>query len=306
MRRRTLAAAAAVLALALSPSASRAEDDKEEPFETSWFGGSLELWYEPHISLHGKVGGFQDPTGTVTLNNTSFDAHDDLGVLTNTPRMTLVDFGYGTLAPRVFVDTRWISLEAFWVMPFEYRGEATITHAFSFAGAQFQLSRPVETDLAQSIAGFEIRVNILNNRFVRLSPIVAVDAIAIDWTVKDATPGSTIKASTEDIDFPLTLGRYKVFPYPAVGGEVRAGYRDFVEADLKLTGMYVNYLGVQAWTALLDVGVTGYIPYFPYVGVRLGYRYYWFQAKTNNQAGDKQFEADLRLSGLVASVIVRF
>jgi hypothetical protein len=305
MRLRTLAAA--VLVLALAPSISRAEDErKAEPFETSWFGASLELWYEPHLSLHGKVGGLQDPTGFVTIQNTEFDAHDDLGVLTNTPKTTYLDFGYGTFVPRVFVDTRWISLETFWVTPFEYTGQSTITRSFSFAGAQFKVSQPVETDLAQSIAGFEIKVNILNNRFVRVSPIIAVDAIAIDWTVKDPNFGSTIKASTEDIDFPLSLGRYKVFPYPAVGGEVRAGYRDFVEADLKLTGMYVNYFGVQAWTALLDVGVTGYIPYFPYVGVRVGYRYYWFQAKTNNQSGDKQFEADLRLSGLVASVIVRF
>lgn len=305
MRLRTIALGALFFAACTAP--SFAEDvPEEEPFETSWFGMSAEVWYQPALSLHGIVGGLQDPTGRVTIQNTPFDAHDDLGVKTNTPVPTFLDFHGGPVVPRAFVDTRWLSLDAFWVTPFQYSGQTLLTHTFSFAGAQFSVSQPVETTLAQSIAGFDIKVNVLNNRFVRASPVLAVRAIALDWTVKDPTPGSPFKASTEDINFPLTFGRFKVFPYPEVGAEVRAGYRDYIEADLKITGLYVSYAGVQAWTTLVDAGVTGYLPFFNYVGLRLGYRYYYFAARTNSQQGDKQFQCDLRISGMTAAIIGRF
>jgi len=224
----------------------------------------------------------------------------------HTPTPNYFQFTPGPIVPHVFVDTRWLSLEAFWVTPFEYMGQSITRATFSFAGAQFQASQPIQTDLQQSIAGLDIKVNIFNNRFFRISPVVAARALAIDWSVKDPSFGSPLKASTEDIDFPISFGRYKVFPYPEVGGEVRVGYRDFIEADLKVTGLYINYLGVEAWTTLIEAGITGYIPVFNYIGVRVGYRYYFFEAKTNDQNSDKQFSADLRISGAVASIIVRF
>ncbi|HZU98367.1 MAG TPA: hypothetical protein VFF73_16795 [Planctomycetota bacterium] len=295
-----------LVALAALAGVARADDEKEEEFSTTWFGGRLEVWYQPSLSLHAKVGGLQDPTGNFVTNNTQFDAHDDLGVKTNTPVPTYLGFDGGPIVFGAFADTRWVSLDAFWITPFQYTGHTLLTRSFSFAGATISASQPVDTTLAQSIAGVDIKVNILNNRYVRVSPILAFRALAVDWTVKDATPGSPFKASTEDIDFPLAWGRYKIFPYPEVGGEVRAGYRDLVEGDIKLTGMYINYVGVQAWTALFELGVTVYDPFVHMVGFRLGYRYYYFSARTANQSGDKQFDADLRLSGMTLTLIARF
>jgi hypothetical protein len=310
-----------VLLAVLAAPQARAEDPKPESkdsaaskdsgkdsdeFETSWFGVKAEIWYQPALSLHGQVGGLQGPAALVIPANTPFDAHDDLGVKTDTANPTYIGLDGCPLVLEAFVDTRWISLSAWWISPFEYKGSTVLTRNFDFAGVQFTASQPVETDLAQSIVGFDIDFNVINNRFVRLSPVVGVYALALDWGVKDPTPGSAVKASTEDINFPLTFGRFSVFPYPVVGGEVRAGYRDFVEVDAKLTGVYLNYIGVQAWTALFDVGVTGYLPFFNNVGMRVGYRYYYFQAKTDSSAEKNQFSVDMRLSGMTLALIGRF
>jgi hypothetical protein len=294
----------ATLFLATVPALAEDEKKSDDEFETSWFGAKIEMWYQPHLSLHGTVVGGQQFTQAASLFtlNTEFNAETDLGVKTNTPKPTYLDFLGGPIILDGFVDTRWLSLEGFWITPFQYKGDTVLTRTFNFAGASFSVSEPVHTELAQSIMGVDIKFNVLNNRFIRVSPILAFRAIALDWSVSDGVH----KASTEDIDFPLTFGRFKVFPYPEVGAEVRAGYRDFVEADLKVTGLYVNYVGVQAWTALVDVGVTGYVPFFPFVGLRLGYRYYLFEARTSDQQSDKQFKADLRISGAVASLIARF
>jgi hypothetical protein len=283
--------------------------EKSDEFETSWFGIRPEIWYEPTLSAQAKVGGLQGALGTnLVPDNTTLDASKDLGVLTHTPKPRYLDFSPGPLGLEAYVDTRWISISLWGVTPFEYHGRTVVTQSFSFAGFTFSVSRPVETDLAQALGGADIKINIINNRFVRISPILAVRAFAIDWTVQDVgqpvIPGA--KASTEDINFPLSVGRYKVFPYPEVGGEVRAGYRDIVEADLKLTGVYVNYLGVQATTALLDGGITGYVPWIPQLGLRLGYRYYYLHARTSDQKASKQFDGEVRIYGLTISAIVRF
>lgn len=282
-----------------------AEDDaKEEEFETSFFGAKIECWYQPALTLNAAVVGGTDANviQNLFLQNTRFDAHDDLGVKTNTPQPVYMDFLGGPIVLDAFVDTRWLSIEAFWITPFEYKGDTVLTRTFMFGGATFSASQPVRTELAQSITGFDIKVNVLNNRFVRVSPIVAVRALAIDWSVSSPT----FKASTEDIDFPLTVGRYKVFPYPELGAEVRVGYRDYIEADIKVTGLYVNYLGVQASTVLAEAGVTGYLPFFNHIGMRLGYRYYYFNARTSDQKADRQFTADLRIQGATLALIARF
>ncbi len=290
----------------LAPAVARAEDEKaaEDVFETTYFGAKAEVWYQPALRLNAAVvGGLQaNQIANLFLQNSTFDAHDDLGVKTNTPQPTYLDFFGSPIILDAFVDTRWLSIEGFWVTPFEYKGETVLTRQFMFAGATFALAERVKTRLAQSFLGVDIKVNILNNRFVRLSPILAVRALAIDWAVE----GTLFKASTEDIDFPLTFGRYKIFPYPEVGAEVRVGYRDFIEGDLKVTGLYINYLGVKAWTALLDIGVTGYLPFFNHIGARLGYRYFYFETKTDDQKADRQFAADMRIGGFTFAIIARF
>jgi hypothetical protein len=287
-----------------APSAARAEDEEEDVFETAYFGAKIECWYQPKLSLNAAVvGGLQNNQfANLFLQNSTFSAQRDLGVKSNTPEPTYLDFLGGPITLGGFVDTRWLSIEGFWVTPFEYKGDTVLTRQFQFAGATFAVSERVKTRLAQSLVGLDIKVNLLNNRFVRVSPILAIRTLAIDWAVE----GTLFKASTEDIDFPLTFGRFKVFPYPEAGAEVRVGYRDFIEGDLKVTGLYINYLGVRAWTALVDVGVTGYLPFFNHVGMRLGYRYYYFEARTDDQKADRQFTADLRISGFTAALIARF
>jgi hypothetical protein len=305
---RRLAVALTVLVLALSGAGPLARDaraaDDDDEFSTTWFGGTLEMWLLPNLSLHGKVGGTQELPGSSlppVMDNSQFAAND-LGLKTTTPEPTYLDFVSGPIVLGAFVDTTWVSLSAFWITPFEYKGSTVLTNTITYAGATFNVNEPVKADFSQSIAGFDIKVNLLNNRFVRLSPVLALRVLAVDWDV--TSPFGRV--STENIDFPLTLGRFSIFPYPEVGAEVRAGYRDYIEADLKLTGLYINYLGVTAATVLFEAGVTGYLPFFNYVGLRLGYRYYYFDAHTNDDSGNKQFVADLRLSGMTVTLLVRF
>jgi hypothetical protein len=283
--------------------------EKRDEFETSWFGLRPEVWYEPTLSLQGKVGGLQGLTGTnLVPDSTRIDAHDNLGVLTHTPKPTYLDFGPGPIGLEMFVDTRWVSVSLWGVTPFEYHGRTTVNQSFTFGGFTFNVSRPIETDLAQALGGMDLKVNLLNNRFIRLSPVLAARVFAIDWTVQDVgqppIPGA--KISSEDVKLPLSVGRYRLFPYPEAGGEVRVGYRDIVEVDLKLTAMYVNYLGVQARSALFDGGVTGYVPFLPFFGVRVGFRYYYLDARTNDQQPSKGLDATLRLYGVTFSLIARF
>ena len=291
--------------------ASRAEDadeaKKTDSFETSWFGIRAELWYPPTLSLDARVGGAQSPGGLNPSGNTKFNAGSTLGVTERACRPTEFDF-VSPVALEVFVDTRWISLSAWAVTPFQYSGKETLTSDLTFAGVTFKASRQVDTTLSQALAALDIKINVINFRFLRVSPLVGLRALAIDWTVEDQGIGGVgaIKASTDDIDFPLTVGRYKVLPYPEIGAEVRAGYRDFVEADLKVSGMYVSYLGVEGTTAMIDLGVTGYLPFLPNIGMRVGYRYTYFNLDTTSQSTDRQFQADLRAHGFNLSAIVRF
>jgi hypothetical protein len=308
MRRRPFVAAIVLAALAsvtlLAPAARAGDDDKDEPFETTWFGATLEAWLAPTLSLHGRVGGSQSVGGNIPFSvaeNSELSAQD-LGVDTSHSDPVYLGYTGGPLVLGTFVDTRWVSLSAFWITPFQYKGSTVLSESISYAGATFTVGEPISTTLAQSIAGFDIRVNILNNRFVRVSPVLALRALAIDWGVKSPLG----KVDSEEIDFPLAMGNYEIFPYPELGAEVRAGYRDFIEADVKLTGLYIDYLGVTARTLLLEAGVTGYLPFFNYVGLRIGYRYYFFDARTNDQSSDKQYSADLRLSGATITAIVRF
>lgn len=309
---------AGTLALTFAGTA-RADGDKDE-FETSWFGIRPEFWYSPALGLQAQVGGkFANLPGTLPTQGsipsslglnlpTRFDANKDLGVNTNTPFMSELPQVPGPLGLEIFADTRWVSLSAWGVLPFSYHGHTTISENITVDGFTFSATRPVETTLEQALAGFDVKVNLLNNRFVRLSPVLAVRALAINWTVKDTgvppIPGS--KVSTDDVKLPLTVGRFQVLPYPEIGGEIRGGYRDYVEADFKLTGMYVSLYGVAATSFLADGGITGYVPVLPYVGLRVGYRYYYIHARTTNEKATHSFDAQMRLSGLTFSVIARF
>ena len=295
-----------------SPSKSSSDDDA---FETSWFGLRPEFWYAPTLGLQAQVGGKQGASSTIGGSGgetlaipTRFDANKDLGVADHTPQMTGVPEVPGTLGLEMFADTRWVSLSFWGFAPFSYHGHTSISESYTIDGFTFSATRPVETTLEQALAGFDIEVNIINNRFVRLSPVVACRALAIDWSIKDTgippIPGASV--STNDVKLPISAGRFQVLPYPEVGGEVRAGYRDIVEADVKLTGMYVNFFGYAATTALADAGITGYIPFLPQIGLRLGYRYYYLHARTTDEKVTHSLDMQMRLSGFNFSAIVRF
>ncbi len=275
----------------------KSDKDTSDEFKPTWFGLRAEIWYQPTMSAQANVG-FQG-------QSFHLDAHDDLGVLVDTPKPRYLDFSPGPLALEAFVDTRWLSVSIWWITPFEYHGTRIVTQTFTFFGQTFQTQTPTETDLAQSILGIDIKANLLNNRWVRLSPVVAARCLAIDWTVKGTVAGQGFEGSTEDAQLPASFGRYKLIPYPEVGAEVRAGYRDYVEADLKLTGLYFEYSGYRGTTALLEGGVTGYLPILTNVGLRIGYRYYYVSARVPNT--DRQpFDFHLRIYGVTISAILRF
>jgi hypothetical protein len=181
---------------------------------------------------------------------------------------------------------------------------------FNFGGLQFQVAREVQTTLDQFIGGADVKINLLNNELIRVSPIVAVRALGIDWRIEDTQSG--LKAASTNVRLPITVGRYQLLPYPEVGAEVRVGYRSIVEVDVKGTAMHVFYGGLSGTTALVEFGVTVYPLAFvaiENVGIRLGYRYYLVDIKSQGSPTSlirDQFDTRFELQGANLSAIVRF
>jgi hypothetical protein len=288
---------------------ARAQDDDEvdaddDDFDTTWFGARLGLFYRPSMNLQAQVSG--DPGGTglgsfFGLLGTSIDIERDLGV-TETVESEYM-FNNGILEGEVFFDTRFASISVWGIAPYEYRGDTTITRTINFGGQQFSASTPVESKFRQYHAGLDIKINIINNKFVRLSPVVGVRLLGIDWEVRELTTGR--KGDTSDIDTPLKYDDAAIIPYPEVGLEVRAGLREWIEADAKLTGSVFTYDNMEGGTLTLDVGVTAYP--IPFLGVRVGGRYMEFDIKSaDDDDPDDSFDLDLEYLGATLSVIVRF
>jgi hypothetical protein len=298
--RRALVAAA--LALALAPAAVFAQDkekDEDDEFDTSYIGARLEYWYRPSMDMQVQVGGQSfSQLAPLGLTGTPLDIQDDLGV-TETVES---DYMYrnGIFAGEIFIDTRWLSVSAQLTPPFEYRGEAVRTVAFSFGGQQFQASVPVESKFRQALAAVEVKINLLNNRWFRISPLVALHAIGVDWEIRSLGQ----KGDTSDIDTPLKFDDLSILPYPEVGAEVRLGYRTWIEVDLKASGSYVAYYGIQGQTLSLDAGVTAYP--IEWVGVRLGARYTAIDLRSISDDSDEDFSMDVEFLGATLSLIVRF
>lgn len=291
-----------VALLGASLAAPAQAQEAEDEFDTSWFGARLGIFYRPEMNLKAEVSGTGTQPGTLFgLLGTSLDIQDDLGV-TETVESEYM-FQNGILEGEVFFDTRFASISLWGIAPYEYKGKAALTRAINFGGAQFSASTPVESRFRQYHVGLDIKVNIINNQYVRLSPIVAARVLGIDWEVKAQQLGLT--GDTSDIDTPLTYDDAALIPYPELGLEVRAGLREWIEADLKVTGTVFTYGGLEGGTLTIDLGVTAYP--IPFLGVRLGGRYMELDVKSRDDDDAKDsFDLDLEYLGATLSVIVRF
>lgn len=312
LRRRTmvpLALAAVFAACFAAPARAQdddvSDDDDDDDFDTTWFGARLGIFYRPTMDLRANVSG--NPAGTgpggtlLGLLGTSIDIERDLGV-TETVESEYM-FNNGILEGEVFVDTRFASISLWGIAPYEYRGDTNLTRTINFGGQSFTASTPVESKFRQYHVGLDVKINIINNRYVRLSPVVGVRLLGIDWEVRELTTG--IKGDTSDIDTPLKYDDAALIPYPELGLEVRAGLRQWIEADAKLTGSFFTYDNMEGSTLTLDVGVTAYP--IPFLGVRLGGRYMEFDIKSaDDDDPDDSFDLDLEYLGATLSVIVRF
>jgi hypothetical protein len=307
--------------------AAEDDDDDDDEFDTSHLGARLGIWYRPEFDLRGQIGGVTPPGTGVSSPPTVFDVHTDLGV-TETA-MSDYMFQNGILEAEIFIDSRWITVSVSGVAPFRYEGETNLSRSITFGGISFAQNVNIESRFEQWTAGVELRVHLLNNRFIRLSPLVAVRALSIDWEVEASTSGvlgsSGLKGDTSDISSPLEFGDDQVIPYIEIGAEVRVGWRDLIEADLKLSGLVVDYLGVEGGTINFDAGITAYPTYFipnsPIdIGLRLGVRYIEWDLKAkdsvlnpiggtmgfSNDDRDDLFDLDLEYLGFNMSLIIRF
>lgn len=300
--RALLALALAVLSPALAPTVARADDaEEEEEFDTTWLGLRLEYWYRPAIDMEMQIGGQAfNQLAPLGLTGTPIDIHDDLGV-EETPSSDYM-FDNGIFAAEAFFDTRWVSLRVGLTPPFQYDGETIITRTINFGGQTFTASTPVESKFRQFLGHVEVGINIINNDYVRLAPVVSLRAIGVDWELE--APQLGLKGDTSDIDTPLKWEDMAVIPYPELGAEARLGLRKWIEADLKVSGSLVNYFGVEGHSLTVDAGVTGYP--IPWVGLRLGMRYNEIAFESQTDDADEQFDYDLKFLGATLSLIVRF
>jgi hypothetical protein len=309
-RARTLAPLVLTLALgAIVAPPARADDDDagdvdddDDDFDTSWFGARLGVFYRPTMDMELSISGRSRTAQAFTaLLGTRVDIKDDLGVTETVDSEYM--FEDGIVEGEVFFDTRFASVSVWGILPYEYRGDVVLTRTINFGGQQFSASTPVESKFRQYHAGIDIKINLINNQFVRLSPIIGVRLLGADWEVQ-ATQ-LNIKGDTSDIDTPLKYDDAAILPYPEVGAEVRAGLRKWIEVDLKITGSYVAYFGMEGSTLTAEAGVTGYP--IPFVGVRLGLRLMQIDLESTDQDdAQDSFDMDLEYFGPTLSVIVRF
>ncbi len=300
--RRALVVAALALALAPSQLHAQDKDEEDDEFDTSYVGARLEYWYRPamdmQMQVNGPAFGQLAPLG---LTGTELDIQDDLGVTETVESDYMYD--NGIFAGEIFYDTRWLSVTAQLTPPFEYQGSTVLTRTINFGGQTFQVSTPVESKFRQALASIDVKVHIINNKWVRLSPLLALKAIGVDWEIK--APQFGLSGDTSDIDTPLKWDDLAIVPYPELGAEVRLGLRRWVELDLKVSGMYVAYYGVQGTTVSADAGVTAYLG-IPWVGVRLGARYTKMDLASADDDDDDSYEFDVEYLGATLSLIVRF
>jgi hypothetical protein len=322
--RSLLALAALATCLVVPGAVARGEDEKpperaegskksegSSEFPTTWFGVRLGFWYQPQLDMNMKIGGTSQ--GAVLINtlfqNSKIDVEQDLSVRTRqaAPIDYFESFEYGVPEAEVFFDSEWLSVSFWGVSPFRYHGEKQITRSITFAGQTFSLSTNVDTTLDQAIGGVDVKVNIFNNRFFRVSPILAGRVLALDWVLKDSLTG--YKATTEDINSPIKYGRWQILPYPEIGAEIRVGFRSILEVDAKITGMHIFYQSYEGTTVNAEAGLTVYPLGFidiENLGIRVGARYYHVDVASKGTDSSNESNFNMTILGGNLSVIVRF
>lgn len=273
-------------------------DDDDDEYETERFGARLGIWYRPEMDMNVKING-RIPGVPQFLGN-SIDITDDLG-LTESVESDYM-FENGILEGEVFFDSRWVSLSVWGVMPFTYTGTGLAQKTFNFAGVNFTVSQPIESRFEQWFASADVKINLLNNGIIAISPLIGLRVVGVDWEIQ-AAPPANIKADTSDIDSPLLLGDDQVIPFPVLGAEVKVGIRRWFEIDAKLAGIYVSYSDMRGGSIQGDLGATVWP--IPWVGLRLGGRYVTFDFESKDQDERNSFDFDLDYLGFNIALIVR-
>lgn len=282
-------------------------DDDDDEYETERFGARLGIWYRPEMDMQVQLNGRAIPglpggggaIGNI-LPGTDIDVERDLGV-TQTPTSDYM-FENGILEAEVFFDSRWVSLSVWGVMPFAYEGETVLSQTINFAGVSFTVNQPVESRFEQWFGSADVKINLLNNGIIAISPLVGLRVMGLDWEIRAGAPAN-ITADTSDIDSPILFGDDQVIPFPVIGAEVKVGIRRWFEVDAKLAGIYISYSDLEGGSIQGDLGATVWP--IPWVGLRLGGRYVTFDFESKDQNDRNSFDFDLDYLGFNIALIVR-
>lgn len=300
-----------LLACLAAPATAQDEEGGEEEtsseFETNWIGLRVGSWFRPSINMDVQVTGRSTSLAAVTnVIGSEFDIERDLGVSSQPRSEHLVDFdAEAVLEIEPFIETDFISVYGFLVTPFEYRGTRTLTREIRFGGATFAASSTTKSTFNQFFMGTDVTINIFNNRYFRVSPLVGLRAIGIDWEIESSGPLSTlIKGDTSDIKAPFKVGRYQILPYPEVGVQLHAGYRDYVDVALRVAGSYIGYYNIEGGTLRVELTATVYP--IPWIGIQVGGRYLDYDLRSQASSRKRgSFDFDLNFVGATIGLIVR-
>jgi hypothetical protein len=291
---------AAPVALAPAPVYADDDDDDDE-FEAGWIGARLGFWYRPEIRMEADVGGNQG--GLLGLiGGTDFDVERTLGVEQNIHTDYSPDLNNNALWElQVFLDSDWVSLTVEVVPPYEYRGTKTLTETIEFGGQTFTANTDVKSTFEQMFFSLDLSINIFNNRYFKIAPLVGIRFMLIDWKLEETLGG--LKADTTDIDSPFQWDDFEVFPTPEIGADLRVGYRDYFEVGARLSAAYLEYLDMEGGTYRAELFVRVYP--IAYVGVELGYRYLLYDISSISNDPNDSWDFDLEFSGVTFGVIAR-
>lgn len=304
------------LPLALTPAQAQDEevlvdepdgDDEDDEFSTTWVGVKGGFWYRPNIRMNAQVTGRGVTGGLATVFGSEIDIERDLAVRENPYSETSVDFDAEAvveLSP--FLETRWVSVYGWVTAPFEYRGRTQTGRTLNFGGATFTAATNVRSKFRQLFFGTDVTINIFNNRFFRVAPLVGLRTIGVDWEIesRDLSGRVLARGDTSDIDSPFQLGEFEILPHPELGALLSVGYRDYVDVNLRLATAYIDYLGMVGATYRVELNVTAYP--IPWIGVQVGARYLEYDIHSKVEQGRRgAFDFDLEFAGLTAAIIVR-
>jgi len=308
-----------LLCLALLPLGAAptfADDDEEDvasadadddEFSTNWIGLRAGIWYRPSIRMNAQVTGRGFTGGLANVLGSEIDIERDLAVRENPHSETAVDFDAEAVVELTpFLETRWVSVYGWVTAPFEYRGQTQVGRTVNFGGATFTAATNVRSKFRQIFFGTDVAINVFNNRFFRVAPLVGLRAIGVDWEIKARNAAGQTLASgdTSDIKSPFQLGEFEILPHPEIGALLSAGYRDYVDVNLRLATAYIDYLSMEGATYRVELSVTAYP--IPWVGIEVGARYLEYDIHSKAEQGRRgSFDFDLEFAGLTAAIIVR-